>query len=608
MPNRGHKNSSKAQSKGIAHENAKEKGGSYLRPPVADAHPVVQTASHIKPSLLPKGIPLHPNGNAIQMKPIAAVEGANNSAVENEIFLDKKLVKVKSFWTADVGEKADRNTLIGHMASKAAEIGATVEGMKNWTEIEGNIEKPDVHDTIDPFMLRVTGKYDVAKHDMALDYHFGNSWMGYVIKVVDAGKGINQAMKPIPHKEIAELKLEDSHFSNVHRARGGNAAIAGADDADSVTKLAGEGARWNCIRTGLPSVADTTKIYTNENSDGKVTEEMRYVTFPVLWKSWAATFERKFGIPDEKVIEKLKDANVTIKTKDGQKAHAVGKIANKDLVHGRDISVDHPKPNSSDDLKKSDAFKFLYFKKKDPPMIQTASLAAEQATFKQKLSAKIGAGNVHHSGYAGGNKFVALATLPGAGVKLDPVGYVALDNEHVQVKFPRYRKEAAKVYAKENEASGKAIAAGTDAYKKEKQDEYERRIALTAKALVAHQSDDLGGMDEEAVEERIKAVLKWTDVDTAIPNVGAAINKHILEGTFLEAKDEDVDDGGDGEEAPAPAPAEPEAKLSAKDLKKLKKQKQKAAKELERDRRGPGGKRKVNRKGGGGNTAGSDTE
>jgi hypothetical protein len=59
-------------------------------------------------------------------------------------------------------------------------------------------------------------------------------------------------------KEVAPAAAAAGQYSNKHVATGG--VLANAADADSATKIAGEGARWKIIADNAGTIRDATKF------------------------------------------------------------------------------------------------------------------------------------------------------------------------------------------------------------------------------------------------------------------------------------------------------------------------------------------------------------
>jgi len=66
---------------------------------------------------------------------------------------------------------------------------------------------------------------------------------------------------------------------------------------DAYTKLAGEGARFQCVRRNIAKIKDDTVIHAKGEDKG--------VKFCELWLTWSATFQKKYDIGDTEIAQKL---------------------------------------------------------------------------------------------------------------------------------------------------------------------------------------------------------------------------------------------------------------------------------------------------------------
>ena len=79
---------------------------------------------------------------------------------------------------------------------------------------------------------------------------------------------------------------------------------------DATTKLAGEGARFLCVRNNIDKIQDDSIIYTTGTNTAKgLSITNPGMTFPNLWISWSGLFEKKYNIPDTKVANVLKTSH-----------------------------------------------------------------------------------------------------------------------------------------------------------------------------------------------------------------------------------------------------------------------------------------------------------
>jgi hypothetical protein len=109
------------------------------------------------------------------------------------------------------------------------------------------------------------------------------------------------------NKFEGETRSSDK-FGNVHDTDNtGSTKIAGDTEGDeehnldAYTKIAGEGARWQCVRKHAGSLQNDTLFYTAD-SDTKVLA----ITFEQLWLNWVAAFTARYDISDADVVKAIK--------------------------------------------------------------------------------------------------------------------------------------------------------------------------------------------------------------------------------------------------------------------------------------------------------------
>jgi hypothetical protein len=377
---------------------------------------------------------LAPSRGPVQAKPIPDLNTGARAGGSNRIWVGGEEVDAQTFWTAPLGTKVSRAALIQAAATQAAALGSQIDGIVN---DQWNMKPEEVGNKaskyFDPLMVRLAGDY--GGHEMALDFHFGSSFSGYVIRVHDPHAGIdNQTMSATPD----ELD-EDTQYGNVHEVQDHPAGtILNTDGADAVTKLAGEGARWQCVGSNVGVMRDDTRIYTNENSAGTVSSSVRYVGFPVLWKSWVASFGKRYGIADSTVAEKLCGANLRITTSDGVKDSPVGAASSTTMRHGIDVCVDSAKPAGQGDLNLV-SVQFLRFTTTGGRAFNLQSSLQDQVAAMALLVDAIPGVRYKGVGTCTGMKtfeFLCAVTGPAAPV----LGGYTVANVGVPIQYPRYRE------------------------------------------------------------------------------------------------------------------------------------------------------------------------
>jgi len=163
---------------------------------------------------------------------------------------------------------------------------------------------------LDPFVLEITGAINGS--NFMLSYQHGPDLPGYVTRVKWQGQDLT--LKYDKSTSSQEQFGVPSYYSAHHRYESAPEApllthtkfdlsaseYANEGVADTLSKLAGESARYDCVRAALASVRDTTRFYVHVSDT-----ERRYVTLKDLWLSWESMFKKANGIPDEKVKEAI---------------------------------------------------------------------------------------------------------------------------------------------------------------------------------------------------------------------------------------------------------------------------------------------------------------
>ncbi|OYY71601.1 hypothetical protein [Sphingomonas sp. 28-63-12] len=357
------------------------------------------------------GGPTSDNGVA-QRRRIPVPNGLGVVAVDapKTVFFGPASAVAARYWAKTLPAQPTRADQLAAIANAAATIGNRINQIvdSQWNYNSALIDDAAVN-FFDPIRVRLGGDYTVGGQirRLTLDYHFGNAMAGYVINVADTGPNLNDSM----HDPNAGGAPGAGEYSSIHAVAAHPVGPLAADlnDPDAVTKIAGEGARWQVIANNAAKVRDDTRIFSNAAADNLPNTTVRYVTFPQLWKSWAATFGKVYGIADATVVTALAAATVTIKTlahPDGE-ASPVGITTSDQMSAAHDVSVDPEKPANQAALA-HETVGLLNVKIDALDFSQT--LANAIAAARGRLPAANISLNVE--GYAGGDQFVFLCSGP----------------------------------------------------------------------------------------------------------------------------------------------------------------------------------------------------
>lgn len=156
---------------------------------------------------------------------------------------------------------------------------------------------------IDPFLYRAQST--VNGENLSVSYQHSHDWPGYVTYIqVGANNASMRLNGPILDPTV--VGIPDNFGRKHHETNHDNLAndldldigatrLTNERRFDSITKLAGEGARFICIRDNLGVMTDKSRFYVmGHNQD----DPTKYVTLEDLWSSWATVFDKRNGIPN----------------------------------------------------------------------------------------------------------------------------------------------------------------------------------------------------------------------------------------------------------------------------------------------------------------------
>jgi hypothetical protein len=204
---------------------------------------------------------------------------------------------------------AKRNAIVGKTVDdKAASVWGYTDKSRQWTIGTANLNKPDFP-AIDPFHFEVAVPFKSAtdKPDvLRMRFQHALSFTGYVESISDTSNPATSASpamydfkmeSPLKNTTVGGRNLQ---FSNRH-AKGGTtnllAETGGSSEhsLDAYTKIAGEGARWQCVRAHAAKLQDDSYFFVT-NVDG-----LYGITFRDLWLNWLTVFNKTYDVPDAEV-------------------------------------------------------------------------------------------------------------------------------------------------------------------------------------------------------------------------------------------------------------------------------------------------------------------
>jgi len=192
----------------------------------------------------------------------------------------------------------------------------------NWLDVPNNRLKEF---KLDAFQVSVQATDTVnANKVMKLTYNYKKDACGYIVKIDDNGNTAHMEGYPgggteydsgHEHGAIDDQKILD-HTNAVQ-----DILIIKKRKYDAYTKLAGEGARFMCVRDNITSLTNNTKFSARNSHDTLFYS----INFKNLWGKWDSWFNKKFNIEDREV------GNIIINKKLGEKAPEIEETLNKPM-------------------------------------------------------------------------------------------------------------------------------------------------------------------------------------------------------------------------------------------------------------------------------------
>lgn len=211
-------------------------------------------------------------------------------------------------------KSASRLEALKVAAEWQAAVGGLIEG-KSFTAIQDDFNDENIG-TLDPFIYRTKTEYgdESTTTDLTLDYQNSHRFTGYVIRVNDGASGKSSTM--IDDKPLLPTanKGVPVNYSNIHADTDTNvlSGLTGLDTnktkdvneehIDAITKIAGEGARWQAVRNHAAKLTDKSKFFTRKKTGDC---DINFVDFRTLWLSWKSAFNKEYDITDATFKAKL---------------------------------------------------------------------------------------------------------------------------------------------------------------------------------------------------------------------------------------------------------------------------------------------------------------
>ena len=221
----------------------------------------------------------------------------------------------------------DREDAMKQSAAMAAKVGMAVQSWADQDKsrrVKGRMyTTADFDDaivpTLDPFVHET--KFDVQDPDHAFGmfYQHSNDMDGYVIAIIEVdGKGKNLSGAMTKGKESVTDSADFQPYASNHDKHKGNLLAATEAENkgrfDAITKLTGEGARFECVYKHMGKLQDDTIFYTKEGGN------FRGIHFQQLYVVWITEFKGKFAISNQMLADAIRGKKELLGTKRGGRA------------------------------------------------------------------------------------------------------------------------------------------------------------------------------------------------------------------------------------------------------------------------------------------------
>ena len=162
--------------------------------------------------------------------------------------------------------------------------------------------------TLDPLLYKAKMTFGDphAPEQLSVVFQHAKAKTGYVVKIEDSTNSATTGGATMYEKADGPKRPTDK-FSNEHDvAVGGNlvAQTSGPDEhnLDAYTKIAGEGARFQCVRRHTAHLQNDSIFFTAQAGD---TSKVVGVEFQQLWKKWNQAFKKRYDVPDAEVAASI---------------------------------------------------------------------------------------------------------------------------------------------------------------------------------------------------------------------------------------------------------------------------------------------------------------
>ncbi|WP_195373535.1 MULTISPECIES: hypothetical protein [Parabacteroides] len=234
---------------------------------------------------------------------------------------------------SDIGDQCCKKTWDAGQPKKKRWVG------DNWEITPGMYNNKDCpSQKFNPFQVPIHCSYltsnkirndyslpDSNTVELTMWYHFGPFASGYIVTMTRTNCKESSQSTPMSHTgnikiETTATPVSGDEYSSIHRDNPGIQPIlndtkgltTGGDNSmkyDSYTKLAGEGARFQCVRDNIDKVSSSTIFWTKDERGDRINNPG--IKFLNLCKIWNDSFGQKFNISNNELSGALKGDNTS---------------------------------------------------------------------------------------------------------------------------------------------------------------------------------------------------------------------------------------------------------------------------------------------------------
>lgn len=196
----------------------------------------------------------------------------------------------------------DRVAAFKSIAEVGGAVGEQVRILLNMPNIDWG--QGAGQNVLNPFVF--TPQIKVKNKDaIQVSYMYDHDHYSYVVKTEEGNrKGIMEKMLEANPPDYGVYEQAHANIGNkkiLFHTLAKNGKNPAKGSLDAYTKLAGEGARFMCVRSHIANITDNTIFYADTNWKDPNRALIYGITFQDLWGKWSKKFDKKFNIDNAEV-------------------------------------------------------------------------------------------------------------------------------------------------------------------------------------------------------------------------------------------------------------------------------------------------------------------